>query len=95
MRVLHHKIAALVSTVLVVLSGSVVRGDTSMRKNLKALQQDVPPIFTTRSGSRFVRSIDVIRSKAGRREISLQLKNQPKNSRSFALKEFRGSKAKS
>ncbi len=67
-----------------------------MRKNLKASRPDVPTVFTTRSGSRFVRSIDVIRSKAGRRELSLQLQNQPKNSRAYAVKSAaRLTKAKS
>jgi hypothetical protein len=51
-----------------------------MKKNLKAGRPDVPPVYTTRSGSRYVRAIDVIRSQAGRRELSLQLQSQPKHS---------------
>ncbi len=96
MRLLHHKIAALVSAVLVIFSGGAARGEYIMKKNLKVnTLQDVPPVYTTRSGSRYVRSIDVLRSKAGRRELSLQLQNQPKNGRSYALKASRVSKAKS
>lgn len=91
MRVLHHKIVALVSAVLVAFGGGMVRGEYVMKKNLKASRPEVPPVFTTRSGSRYVRAIDVIRSVAGRRELSLQLKSQPKRS----LKAARLSKAKS
>lgn len=92
MRFLHHKFAVLVSTVLVALGGGAARGEHLMKKNLKSSQSDVP-VYTSRSGSRYVRAIDVIRSKAGRRELSLQLQNQPKNSRSFGLKvTSRGSK---
>jgi hypothetical protein len=94
-RVLHHKITALVSAMLVLFGGGIARGENLMRKNLKASRPDVPPVYTTRSGSRFVRSIDVIRSKAGRRELSLQLQNQPKDSRSYALKAARLAKTKS
>jgi len=93
-RFIHHKFAVLVSTVLVAMSGHGARGEHLMKKSLKSSQSDVP-VYTTRSGSRYVRAIDVIRSKAGRRELSLQLKNQRKNTRSFALKDTRASKAKS
>jgi hypothetical protein len=47
-----------------------------MKKNLQSARPDVPQVYTTRSGSRYVRAIDVIRSQAGRRELSLQLKSQ-------------------
>lgn len=83
----------MVSAVLVTLSGGSARGEQVMKKNLKSLQSDVP-VYTTRSGSRYVRSIDVIRSKAGRKELSLQLQNKPKDSRSYALKVSRASKTK-
>lgn len=91
MRVLHHKIAALVSAVLVVFSSGAVHGEYVMKKDLKAARPEVPPVYTTRSGSRYVRAIDVIRSVAGRKELSLQLKSQPKDS----LKAARATKAKS
>jgi hypothetical protein len=90
MRTFHHKMAALISAVLVVFGGGVARGEYVMKKNLKASRPDVPHIYTTRSGSRYVRAIDVIRSANGRRELSLQLKNQPKSS----LKGARLSKTK-
>jgi len=48
------------------------------KANSKAVRPAFPRIRTTRSGSRYVRSIDIIRSKAGRREIDLQLKYQPR-----------------
>lgn len=89
-RILHHKIATLISAVLVVFTGGMARGEHVMSKNLKASRPEGPPVYTTRSGSRYVRAIDVIRSVAGRRELSLQLKNQPKRS----LKVARLSKAK-
>lgn len=77
MRVLHHKIAALISAVLVVFTGSPAHGEHVMSKaSSKAIRPAFPRIQTTRSGSRFVRSIDVIRSVAGRKEIDLQLQNQ-------------------
>lgn len=71
------------------------RGEQYMRKTLKTSRLTVAPVYTTRSGSRYVRSIDVIRSDAGRRELFLQLKNQPKNSRSYVLKAARWSNTKS
>jgi len=78
-RILHHKFAALFSAVLVVFSGGAARGEHVMSKaSSKAIRPAFPRIRTTRSGSRYVRSIDVIRSKAGRKEIDLQLKNQPR-----------------
>jgi len=78
-RVLHHRIAALISAVLVVFTGSSARGDQIMSKsNSKVIRPAFPRIQTTRSGSRYVRSIDMIRSQAGRKEIDLQLKNQPR-----------------
>jgi hypothetical protein len=46
-----------------------------MSSNPKRSRTSVPHVHTTKSGSRFVRSIDVIRSDAGRREISLQMKS--------------------
>ncbi len=87
MGVFHHKIAALVSAVLVAFGGGMARGEHTMRKNLKASRLEGPQVYTTRSGSRYVRAIDVIRSAAGRRELSLQLKNQPK----YTLKQGRAS----
>ena len=79
MRILHHNLAALISAVLVALSGSPARGEQVMSKSSsKAIRPAFPRIRTTRSGSRYVRSIDVIRSQAGRTEIDLQLKNQPR-----------------
>ena len=96
MRLLHHKIAALISAALVVFGGGTAGGEYLMRKDLKESRPDVPRVYTTRSGSRYVRAIDVIRSKAGRRELTLQLENQPKSSRSRSLKAARlASKAKS
>ncbi|MEA2204397.1 MAG: hypothetical protein QOE77_1173 [Blastocatellia bacterium] len=79
MRVLHHRFVAALSTLLVVFGGAA-RGEYIMKKNIKSDRPTVPTVYTTRSGSRFVRAIDVIRSEAGRRELSLQLKNQPKSS---------------
>jgi len=61
-------------------SGGAARGEHSMKKNLNSSRPDVPPVHTTRSGGRYVRAIDMIRSQAGRRELSLQLKSQPKRS---------------
>ncbi len=79
MRILHHKIAALISAVLVIFTGSPTRGEPVMSKpSSKAIRPAFPRIRTTRSGSRYVRSIDMIRSQAGRKEIDLQLKNQPR-----------------
>lgn len=78
MRILHHKFAALISAVLVVFTGSTARGEHVMSKaSSKAIRPAFPRIRTTRSGSRYVRSIDIIRSQAGRKEIDLQLKSQP------------------
>ncbi len=48
------------------------------KSNSKVIRPAFPRIQTTRSGSRYVRSIDMIRSQAGRKEIDLQLKNQPR-----------------
>lgn len=76
---LHPKIAALVSALLVVLTGNAAHGEGTMSKNFKRSRPDVPPVFTTRSGSRYVRSIDVIRSIAGRKELDRQLQNTPTN----------------
>ena len=79
MRVLHHKIAALISAVLVALTGNPAQGEHVMSKtSSKAERPAFPRIQTTRSGSRFVRSIDVIRSVAGRKELDLQLQRQPR-----------------
>lgn len=84
MRILHHKIAALISAVLVAFTGSPARGEHVMSKSsTKASRPAFPRIYTTRSGSRYTRSIDVIRSQAGRREIDLQLKNQPRENASL------------
>ena len=89
MHILHHKFGAILSAALFMFSGAA-RGEHFMKKNLKSARPDVPPVYTTRSGSRYVRAIDVIRSQAGRRELSLQLKSQPKRS----LKDAGLSKAK-
>lgn len=79
MRILHHKFAALISGVLVVFTGSTARGEHVMSKSSsKVIRPAFPLVRTTRSGSRYVRSIDVIRSKAGRREIDRQLESQPR-----------------
>lgn len=82
-RILHPRIAAVVSAAMVVLTGSVAHGEGTMSKNFKRSRPDVPPVFTTRSGSRYVRSIDVIRSVAGRKELDRQLQNTPKNCNSL------------
>ena len=79
MRTLDPKIAALVSAVLVVFTGNVVHGEGTMSKNLSRSRPTVPPVYTTRSGSRYVRSIDVIRSVAGRKELDRQVRNAPSN----------------
>jgi hypothetical protein len=81
-RILHPRIAAVVSAVMVVLTGSVSHGEGTMSKNFKRSRPSVPPVFTTRSGSRYVRSIDVIRSIAGRKELDRQLQNTPANGNS-------------
>jgi hypothetical protein len=76
MRELHQKIGALMSLVLVVFSGNIATGEKIMGSNNKRIRHTVPPVYTTRSGSRYVRSIDVIRSEAGRNEISLQMRDK-------------------
>jgi len=78
-KILHPRIAALVSAAMVVLTGNVSHGEGMMSKNLKRSRPEVPPVHTARSGSRFVRSIDVLRSIAGRKELTRQLENAPKN----------------
>jgi hypothetical protein len=92
-RILHHRIAALVSAVLVAFGSGVARGENAMKKSLKSSQPDVP-VYTSRRGSRYVRSVDIIRSKAGRKELSLQLQNKPKDNRRYAVKVSRVSKTK-
>jgi hypothetical protein len=39
----------------------------------KVARPAFPHVYTTRSGSRYVRSIEVIRSQAGRQELDRQL----------------------
>ncbi len=78
-RFVHPRVAALVSVFVVVLTGNVANGEGIMSKNINRSRPAVPPVHTTRSGSRYVRSIDVIRSVAGRRELNRQLQNVPKN----------------
>jgi hypothetical protein len=77
-RILHRRIAAILSAVLVVFA--TARGEQVMSKiSSKAIRPAFPRVRTTRSGSRYVRSIDMIRSQAGRKEIDLQLKSQPRD----------------
>lgn len=76
MRELHQKIGALLSAVFVFFSGHGVSGARTMSNNSKRSRPAVPRVYTTRSGSRYVRSIDVIRSEAGRKEISLQMESK-------------------
>lgn len=76
MRELHQKVGALISVVFVFFSGTAIRGDRTMNNNPKRSRPAVPRVYTTRSGSRYVRSIDVIRSEAGRKEITLQMKSK-------------------
>lgn len=83
MRILHHKVGAILTAVLVLFTGTA-RGENAMKKNLKLARPDVPQVHTTRSGSRFVRAIDVIRSQAGRKELSLQLKSAKRSLKSDA-----------
>lgn len=78
-RLLHPKLAALVSAIMVVLTSSVAHGEGTMSKNLSRSRPAVPPVQTTRNGSRYVRPIDVLRSVAGRNEIARQLRNSPQN----------------
>jgi hypothetical protein len=44
-----------------------------MSSNAKRSRPAVPRVYTSRNGSRYVHSIDVIRSEAGRKEIGLQM----------------------
>lgn len=78
-RFLHPRVAAVLSALMVAVTGSVVRGEDTMSKNVNRTRLAVPPVFTTRNGSRYVRPIDVIRSIAGRKELTRQLENAPKN----------------
>ena len=96
MRELHQKIGALMSLVLVVFFGNIATGERFMSNNKKRIRHTVPPVYTTRSGSRYVRSIDVIRSEAGRNEISLQLRDKRADSHaSSADREANSRKSKS
>ena len=78
MRALHHKIAALMSAVFFFFAGNIAWEGKNMSSNAKRSRPAVPQVYTTRSGSRYVHSIDVIRSDAGRKEISLQMQNGTK-----------------
>jgi hypothetical protein len=82
---LHPRVAALVSAMMVVLTGNVSHGET-MSKNLSRSRPAVPPVQTTKGGSRYVRPIDVLRSIAGRREIARQLRNSPPNQNGSTVK---------
>lgn len=85
---LHPKFAALVSALMVVLTGNVSYGET-MSKNLSRSRPAVPPVQTTKGGSRYVRPIDVLRSIAGQREIARQLRNSPQNGAAKEKKEVK------
>jgi hypothetical protein len=87
-KLFHPKIAALVSAMMVVLTGNVSHGET-MSKNLSRSRPAVPPVQTTKGGSRYVRPIDVLRSITGRKEIARQLENSPKNGNGKDKKEVK------
>ena len=95
MRVIHQKIGALMSAVFVFFSGNVVRGDRFMSSDAKRSRPAVPRVYTTRNGSRYVRSIDVIRSEAGRKEITLQMQSKAKAKSASGDKTENSQKSKS
>lgn len=88
-RIIHPKLAALLSALMVALTGNVGYGEVIMSKNINRTRPTVAPVLTTRSGSRYVRAIDVIRSVAGRREIAGQLQTKRSDSKVSTVTETR------
>ena len=72
MRLFHQKVSALLSLILVVFSGGAARGDVTM--NTKKNTRSTPRVFTSKSGRRFARTSDVLRSATARAEIDRYLK---------------------
>lgn len=73
MRTLHQKIGALMSLVLVVFSGGATRGSETMSTK-KNTARSTPRVYTSKSGRRFARTSDVLRSASARAEIDRYIK---------------------
>jgi hypothetical protein len=73
MRELHRKIGAIMSLILVVFSGGVARGGETMSTK-KNTARSTPRVYTSKSGRRFARTSDVLRSASARAEIGRYLK---------------------
>jgi hypothetical protein len=71
MRVLHQRIAALLSAALVVFSGNIAHGEKIMSsKNTRSTHK----VYTSKAGRRYARTLDVIYSAPARDEISRQVR---------------------